>query len=170
MRGFECSAASQAALTLSRGGGLDEALLRDKLGGLGGTPFSLARMDCAGLGTGLHLPVSELKALRRQLVAELSAAVERGPAAHRGEGPRGGAVRTALLARVPTVPAEQAPRLLPMCRTDAQLEAVIAAGCPRWSWTGWSWWACSARWSGPVPPAARHHRHRACAEARRGGL
>ena len=130
MRGFECSAASQAALTLSRGGGLDEALLRDKLGGFGGTPFRLAHLDRAGLGTGLHLPVSELKALRRQLVAELTAAVERGQQRTVAKGPVVEPVRTALLARVAAAPAEEAPRLLPMCRTDAQLEAVIAAGLP----------------------------------------
>jgi putative protease len=127
-RGHACSASSQMALTPSRGGGIDEALLRDKLAAFGGTPFHVARLDCSGLAAGLHLPVSELKALRRHLVAELSASVERGPQRTVNDAPVIETVRGGLLARVPPRPAEETPRLLPLCREDAQLEAVIAAG------------------------------------------
>jgi putative protease len=95
---------------------------------LGGTPFTLARLELTELPPGLHLPVSELKALRRQLVAELTAAVERGAKRTVSEAPVIESVRGSLLERVPVAPAEDAPRLLPLCRDDAQLEAVIAAG------------------------------------------
>lgn len=126
--GYERSAASQTALSASRGKGLDEALLRDKLGAFGGTPFTLAKLDCAELAPGLHLPVSELKALRRDLVAELTAEVERGPQRTVRQESVLESVRASLLARVPEVTVEDSPRLLPLCRNDEQLEAVIAAG------------------------------------------
>jgi putative protease len=126
--GHECSAASPTPLTASRGKGLDEALLKDKLGAFGGTPFTLAKLDCAELAPGLHLPVSELKALRRDLVTELTTAVERGHKRTVVETPVLEQVRASLLARVPEVAAEETPRLLPLCRNDAQLEAVLAAG------------------------------------------
>ncbi len=54
------------------GGGLSADTLRDKLGALGGSPFVLEELDARELAEGLFLPVSELKRLRRVLVAELS--------------------------------------------------------------------------------------------------
>jgi U32 family peptidase len=126
--GHESSAVSPVPLALARGGGLDEALLRDKLGAFGGTPFRLARLDCSALTLGLHLPVSELKALRRQLVTELTAAVEKGYRRTVVETPVVDKVRASALEHVPAAPVEEAARLLPLCRNDAQLEAVIAAG------------------------------------------
>ncbi len=128
--GHEASAASQVLLASARGGGLDEALLRDKLGAFGGTPFRLSRLDCSGLAPGLHLPVSELKALRRQLVSELLVAVERGYRRTVVETPVLDPLRARLVEHVPAAPAEEAPRLLPLCRNEAQLEAAIAARLP----------------------------------------
>src|SRR5690606_29191796 len=66
---------SETLLTPARKGGLDAALLRDKLGALGGTLFHLAGLDVSGLPEGLHLPVSELKTLRRELVDQLTGAL-----------------------------------------------------------------------------------------------
>ncbi len=126
--GHESSSASPVPLASARGGGLDEALLRDKLGAFGGTPFHLSRLDCSALAPGLHLPVSELKALRRQLVAELTAAVEKGYRRTVVETPVLDTLRASFMERVPAVPAEETARLLPLCRNEAQLEAVIAAG------------------------------------------
>ncbi|WNG14172.1 DUF3656 domain-containing protein [Cystobacter fuscus] len=130
--GHEASAESPTPLTPSKGKGLDEALLRDKLGACGGTPFTLAHLDLAGLTPGLHLPVSELKALRRDVVAALTPLVEKGPVRTVTETPVLDSVRGALLSRVAGQAVEQGadagPRLLPLCRDDAQLEAVIAAG------------------------------------------
>lgn len=129
-RGHEVQVESEGTLVTARGGGLDEALFRDKLAALGGTPFSLAKLDLAGLAPGLHLPVSELKALRRRIVAELSEVVARGPARTVVDEPVLERVRASLTERAPAVAAESAPKLLPLCRTDAQLEAVISAGLP----------------------------------------
>jgi U32 family peptidase len=124
------TAASEVLLAEARGGGLDAALLRDKLAALGGTPFHLAELDTAALAAGLHLPVSELKALRRRLVAELTDVVSRGPVRAVREGPVLEDLRAQLRERVPASGAQTDVRLLPLCRTDAQLEAVLAAGLP----------------------------------------
>jgi putative protease len=51
---------------------LDAELLRDQLGRLGETPFSLGVLDLQGLETGLFLPVSELNHLRQHAVDELT--------------------------------------------------------------------------------------------------
>ncbi|MDC0708244.1 DUF3656 domain-containing protein [Stigmatella sp. ncwal1] len=128
--GHDASALSQVPLALSRGGGLDEGLLRDKLGSFGGTPFRLSLLDVSGLGGGLHLPVSELKAIRRQLVTELTAAVERGPRRTVVETPVLETVHASLAGSVSELPREEAALLIPLCREEAQLEAVIAAGLP----------------------------------------
>ncbi|ABF86216.1 peptidase, U32 family [Myxococcus xanthus DK 1622] len=129
--GHVYSVSSEVALAEARGGGIDEALLRDKLAALGGTPFTLTGLDTSGLAAGLHLPVSEMKALRRRLVAELSEAVARGPVRTVNEGSTLESLRASLRERVqPTPRAVEDVRLLPLCRTDEQLEAVIAAGLP----------------------------------------
>jgi len=121
-------ASSESALVASTGGGLDEALLREKLGATGGTPFRLDGLDLAGLAPGLHLPVSELKALRRRVVDALLPALERGPLRAVSPDP----VLTSLRAGPRSRADEGAspPLLLPLCRQDAQLEAVIEAGLP----------------------------------------
>lgn len=133
--GFRVRATSTAALTASRTGGLDDTLLRDKLGGFGGTPLRLGLLELCGLDAGLHLPVSELKTLRRTLARELVAALERGPVRALAADPvlptlaaqvRAGAQPHGERAAIIGSP----PALLPLCRSEAQLEAVIAAGLP----------------------------------------
>jgi putative protease len=52
--------------------GLDEAKLREQLGRLGGTPFTLGTVDCTGLAEGLFLPVSTLNQLRQEAVEQLT--------------------------------------------------------------------------------------------------
>jgi putative protease len=113
-------ASSALALQPASGRGLDAALLADKLAAFGGTPFALGDLELARLEPGLHLPVSELKALRRALVAELLPQLERGPA-------------RSVLALAPRPAAARgtpktAPALVALCRSEAQLEAVIEAG------------------------------------------
>src|SRR5690606_20732779 len=76
---WSARAVGSTALAPARGGGLDEALLRDKLGAFGGTPFRVGAIDCGALAAGLHVPASELKDLRRQLVEALLPQLERGP-------------------------------------------------------------------------------------------
>lgn len=109
--------------------GLSEGLLAEKLGAFGGTPFRLAGI-VADVGA-VHLPVSELKRLRRALMPELLAAhlaafrhaVDPRPAA-----PRVVAEAVTLHGRRPY--AAPPPSVVPLCRTEAQLDAVIAAGLP----------------------------------------
>lgn len=127
-------ATSELPLSLARGAGLHVALLQDKLGAFGGTPFRVVHLDTTALATGLHLPVSALKQLRRVLVDDLRAAIDAGPT-------RGVNTADALdlararqreatpgyrLSPAPDCP----PRLIPLCRNDAQLDAVLAAGLP----------------------------------------
>lgn len=51
---------------------LDEAMLREQLGRLGGTGFVLGGLDATGLGANLFLPVSELNHLRQTAIEQLS--------------------------------------------------------------------------------------------------
>ncbi len=126
--GGATATAASAPLTAARGHGLDAALLADKLGALGGTRFHLAGLDAAGLAPGLHLPVSALKELRRQLVAALDAALDRVDRAVRATSVVS-EVRAAAWAAQPA-PAAAAPAVVPLCRQDDQLDAVLAAGAP----------------------------------------
>jgi putative protease len=71
---------SPRVLEIANHSGLDKDLLVSKLLALGGTPFRMKSLDRTALDDGLFLPVAELKALRRELVAELRSQVERGPA------------------------------------------------------------------------------------------
>jgi putative protease len=119
---------SEVALAASASGrGLDEAILREKLGALGGTPFHLASLDVTGLAPGLHLPVSALKTLRRALVAALEAALASTQRPSDAREPIA-AVRASLSGLAPAA-SDFAPQLIPLCRTDAQLDAAIEAGC-----------------------------------------
>jgi U32 family peptidase len=124
------TATSEGDLAPARGTGLDEGLLRDKLGALGGTAFHLAALDISRLGAGLHLPVSQLKAIRRRLVADLTRAVEQGPAHAVADDPPAAAVERVRRSLPEVAPTNGAPLLVPLCRTDDQLEAVIEAGLP----------------------------------------
>ena len=136
---------------------------------------ALGALDARGLAPGLHLPVSELKALRRALVAALLPQVERGP---RARGRRGGAVaasRAARRAREPrargAAPERAAARRRCAAR-DEQLEAVIARGPARGRARLDGAGRASARAVARARArgAARHARDGARAEAGRGGL
>lgn len=114
----------------SRGDGLDAALLTEKLCAFGGTPFRLGSLDTTHLAPGLHLSPTLLKSARRELVPRLLSAwlaSFRHPVATAAvtDG-----VIAAARALTPERSAATAPQLIPLCRTEAQLEAVIAAGLP----------------------------------------
>ncbi len=122
---FAC-AAGESALSPARAGGLDRALLEQKLCGFGGTPFHVRELDSTRLDSGLHAPVSELKRLRRELAAQLERALSHSPYPSPDPAPV-----------VPKLRRELArnhgddlgpPELVPLCRTEEQLEAVIASG------------------------------------------
>lgn len=129
--GSQVSGQTDALLEPARGGGggLDEALLADKLGAFGGTPFRLDGIDRAGLDGGLYAAASSLKSLRRTLVQLL--VLERDSARTRAVQPPGtvARVRAALggALRPARVGFDDA-TLVALCRTPAQLEAAIAAG------------------------------------------
>lgn len=108
------------------GSGLDRALVTDKLGAFGGTPFRLERLELDALAPGLHLPVSELKSMRRELSAELERKLLESPYAAPPETRVLPELRRALSA--PNTEDRGPPVLIPLCRTEEQLEAVIAAG------------------------------------------
>jgi putative protease len=119
--GATAQAASPSLLQDAKGSGLSHDMVVDKLGALGGTPFHLGSLDTAGLAAGLHLPIGELKELRRVIVAKLAAAivhVERS------------VTTTPMLdtLRRPGAPLVHDPIVVPLCRSDAQLDAVLDAG------------------------------------------
>ena len=122
---------TQSELTEAGQAGLDAALLRTKLGALGGTPFRLDEIN-VDLAPGLFVRPSELKALRRRLVAELEPlelashrhAVDAKPAWSRLVGTGQEAAVEASSSGSANI------ELVPLCRTDAQLDAVIAQGLP----------------------------------------
>jgi putative protease len=120
--------ATTTVLAPSRGTGLDEALLRDKLGSFGGTRYHLAALDLTGLAPAMHLPVSELKAIRRVLVESLDAQLDAPPTRTLADGSQIDRVRAALNLDLDVPPSPAS--LVPLCRTDAQLDALLAAGAP----------------------------------------
>lgn len=128
-RQAELRCESDAPLTPATGAGLGQALLEDKLGGFGGTPFRLARLDCAGLEPGLFVAVSSLKALRRGLAQALEAQVLARARHEVAAEPAAPKLRGAPPTLAPFMP-HAAPALLPLVRTPEQLEAVIAVGLP----------------------------------------
>ncbi len=121
----EVSASTTSALQVARGAGLTPEVLAEKLGGFGGTPFHLASIDASSVTAGLHVPVSELKEVRRRIAAELEALVVRVDRTVATE-----SVIEAVRMRVtgPTAPLHVDAHIIALCRTDAQLDAVLDAG------------------------------------------
>lgn len=125
------SLASQTVLTKASGAGLTRDLIVAKLAAFGGSIFHLADLDVRGLDAGLHLPVSELKTLRRRLVADLTGRVERGDERTVADHDATQSLRESLHASVTAASGEGAAgpaTLVCLCRNEAQLDAVIAAG------------------------------------------
>lgn len=123
---------SEALLQVSTTeGGLSDDVLREKLGALGGTPFSLVTLDTTGVEPKLHVPVSALKALRRQLVIALESELNRAPYPAPPESSCLPQLREALAAT--NAQTLGAPELVPLFRTEEQLRAFIdsspAPGC-----------------------------------------
>lgn len=69
--GEQVEVRSEVALAPAAQRSLDHARLREQLGRLGETPFTLGSLDTAGLAAGLFLPVSELNRLRQGAVDAL---------------------------------------------------------------------------------------------------
>ena len=123
-RGRAVRVQTASLLQTASGAGLSRSVAVDKLGALGGTPFHLGALDTDGVEPGLHLPVGEIKELRRAAVAQLTSAIE-----HPERSIAAGPVRGELeAARTGCGPLDGDPIIVPLCRTDAQLDAVLDAG------------------------------------------
>lgn len=109
-----------------KGSGLDRALVVEKLGAFGGSPFRLDVLDVERLAPGLYLPVSELKELRREIAAALERGLENEPRARPPDEPCLPALRRELSRAI--TDDNGPPQIVPLCRTEQQLEAVIASG------------------------------------------
>ena len=150
-RGRSARAATQTALQAAHDAGLSHGVVADKLGALGGTEFHLGALDTTGLAPGLHIPVGELKELRRTVVAGLTEAIARvdraiepgsmigalrrlGAALARRSAAPDSAAASALpetpieVLAEPAIGSGDAPIVVPLCRTDEQLDAVLDAG------------------------------------------
>ncbi len=80
---------------------LDDGKLREQLGRLGETPFTLGALETSGLGAGLFLPVSALNDLRQRAVAELM--LRRDWARTAAQARRAAAIETAVMLASPHV-------------------------------------------------------------------
>jgi len=162
--GEQVEVRSEVALAPASQRALDHSRLREQLGRLGETPFTLGALDIAGLADGLFLPVSELNKLRQGAVdalllrrdwarsaeeAERAARIHAAIAAPLGPGapPRDGwtlSVEVWSLDEARAAAAAGATEIVvdPSCATPCrQLHA-----CGRWrpSWgKGASWCACA---------------------------
>jgi putative protease len=107
--GDEVSVRGEVPLAPARAHALDYTKLREQLGRLGETPFTLGALDIAALATGLFLPVSELNHLRQRAVEELM--LRRDWAAQARDAERAATIATAIAAvpGVRTTPAANAP-------------------------------------------------------------
>jgi putative protease len=105
---------------------LDTARLREQLGRLGDTPFTLASIDVTALARGLFLPVSALNDLRREAVRRLLE-LRQGAASTRSVD-RTSAIAAALSSLAPTPPAREAPVLSADVWRVEDARAAAAAG------------------------------------------
>ncbi len=121
--GRTASAESTILLAPAQGAPLDEALLRDKLGAFGESPFELRTISLALKGS-LWLPPGELKKLRRALVEAITAQ----PTPIQKRTVTIGHANPELIAPPPALSgvANSAPVLVPLLRTLEQVEQTIA--------------------------------------------
>ena len=114
---------SQTTLIPAQKNGLTAASIADKFSELSQTPFHIETIEAQNLQSNLFLPLSELKPMRRTLVANLTAALEQETS---NSTPRAKFV----------LPSSQERQDIPMrscltvlCRTLEQTEAALELGC-----------------------------------------
>lgn len=119
-RGLVAIATTDVALEAARDRSLDEALVRDKIGGLGDTPYALRNVTLEIEGA-LAISPAALKRVRRELVDALTLSAKR---AHATTDVHVDDVlaRARIDARAPPA------GLFVLCRTQAQAEAAYDAG------------------------------------------
>ena len=120
-------ATSKSVLAPARGVGITSELIADKLGAFGGTPFRVGRLDVSGLAPAMHVPVSELKELRRELVTALDGQIDRIERAVAVESVID-EVRANARRAVTNGESGSAAKVIPLCRNDEQLDALLDAG------------------------------------------
>jgi len=119
-RGQRAEVRGDAPIERARGRPLDDAVLREKLGRLGGSPFVLSGLRIE-LPAGAMIPVSSLNRARRALVEALTA----GPAAHPTTATT---VSDLVEAAAPPDRAPPSAGLFVLCRNAAQAVAAADAG------------------------------------------
>jgi putative protease len=118
---------STIALGAAEKRALDDAKLREQLGRLGETPFTLGELDATALGAGLFLPVSALNDLRQRAVAELM--LRRDWARQAVLTARDAAIARAVALPEPVLPpSDTAPRLVAEVFTIDDALAAAGAG------------------------------------------
>jgi U32 family peptidase len=120
--GAAATARSTIALQEARKSALTDEVLQEQLGALGGTPFRLSHLS-TNLDQNLFLPFAQLREMRRDLVDQLTLLLEQGKPREVHQGPH----LPHLLNKPEPVPPTQT-KLVALCRTEAQLEAALAAG------------------------------------------
>jgi putative protease len=123
---LECDGAatpveSSIPLDAARNAPLTAERLREHLGKLSGTGYTLETLDCGGLAGPVILPIGELNRMRRQMVAALDAARN----VKRAEN----TVTVAeILRELPRAKSGGGTELAVLCRTFEQLDAALEMG------------------------------------------
>ncbi len=120
-RGHHAQVVGDKPIERAREGGLEQAVLVDKLGRLGGTPFALRQLDSA-LPADAMIPVSALNRARRALGEALIASSSRSLPVT--DASARSLIDATDVASVATPP----PGLFVLVRTEAQAEAALAEG------------------------------------------
>jgi putative protease len=128
--GVSAVAESDRPLQAARNRALDEAVLREQLGRLGGTAFAFGELACR-VEAGVFLPVREINELRRRCLGALAAALAaRGaagaPAGAQAESPLHRMLGAVASRRGPPEPGPAA--LAVLCRTMEHVAAALECG------------------------------------------
>ncbi|MEQ8819780.1 MAG: DUF3656 domain-containing protein [Sumerlaeia bacterium] len=125
--GFHVEVTAEQPLEPARKHPATEAVIREQIERLGGTPFALDRLDCVIEGEPM-VPKSLLNDLRRD-AAEALAKVRRTRGLDRSDDPSAlDRLRAELLPQRETPPPPAESRLSVLCRTLEQVEAAVATG------------------------------------------
>lgn len=119
---FQAECESTTLLQPAQNRSLTLNVIKENLGALGGTPFSLYELQL-DLPPGLFLPLKDLREIRRDLVEQLEPWILEGV----GRRIRSSSQLKALDQPTPLRP-HQAASLIALCRNDAQLDAAIECG------------------------------------------
>ena len=126
-RAHGVSVDSSVPLLLAQKRPLSAETLREQLGRLGGTRFELGKLECA-LESDLILPLRELNALRRDLVAQLEARAANRPVSALVSEKATWHLPARSETQTARAPRETKPHLTVLCRTLTQVE--VALECP----------------------------------------